>query len=140
MVGTALGGGGPRNLLLSTAYRVGDFVFVAGQVGFGPGGKLVQGGIKAETRQTLDNIAAALKLAGATFADVAKVTVWLANLDDFQDFNAVYRTYFPSAPPARSVVQSGLMISARVEIEAAAYAPQNVRPAHRGARHGRRAR
>ncbi len=124
MAGTALGGGGPRNLPLSTVYRAGDFVFAAGQVGFGPDGKLIRGGIEAETRQTLDNISAALKLAGASLADVAKVTVWLADLDEFETFNAAYRPYFPSSPPARSVVQAGLMMGARVEIEAVAYAPQ----------------
>jgi 2-iminobutanoate/2-iminopropanoate deaminase len=123
MAGTALGDGGPRNLPLSTAYRAGDFVYCSGQVGFDPDGKLVSGGIEAETRQTLHNIADALELANASLADVVKVTVWLADLDDFAAFNAVYRTSFRAAPPARSVVQAGLMIGARVEIEAIAYAP-----------------
>jgi 2-iminobutanoate/2-iminopropanoate deaminase len=121
MAGIALGDGGPRNLPLSTAYRAGDFIYCSGQVGFGPGGTLVAGGIEAETRQTLDNIADALALAGAVLGDVVKVTVWLADLDEFAAFNAVYRTYFPAAPPARSVVEAGLMIGARVEIEAVAY-------------------
>ena len=124
MAGLPLGDGGPRNLPLSTAYRAGDYVFLSGQVGFGPDGKLVAGGIEAETRQTLDNLAAALALADATLGDLVKVTVWLADLDEFAAFNAVYRTHFPSAPPARSVVQAGLMIGARVEIEAVAYAPR----------------
>jgi reactive intermediate/imine deaminase len=123
MAGSALGGGGPRNLPLSTVYRAGDFVFASGQVGFGPDGRLVGGGIEAETHQTLDNISAALSLAGANLAEVAKVTVWLADLDEFEAFNAVYRAYFPSSPPARSVVEAGLMIGARVEIEAVAFAP-----------------
>jgi reactive intermediate/imine deaminase len=123
MVGIALGDGGPRNLPLSTAYRAGAFVYCSGQVGFGPDGKLVAGGIEAETRQTLDNIAAALQLADASLDDVVKVTVWLEDLAEFADFNAVYRGYFPTSPPARSVVQAGLMIGARVEIEAVAYAP-----------------
>lgn len=121
MAGIAIGDGGPRNLPLSSAMRAGDFVYASGQVGFGPDGKLVAGGIEAETRQTLDNIAAALEMAGATLADVVKVTVWLADLDEFQAFNAVYRTYFPSAPPARSTVGAKLMVNARVEIEAVAY-------------------
>lgn len=121
MAGIALGDGGPRELPLSTAHRAGDFVFVSGQVGFGPDGKLVAGGIEAETRQTLANIAAALALAGATLADVVKVTVWLADLDDFPAFNAIYRPHFPQSPPARSTVQAGLMLNARVEIEAVAF-------------------
>jgi reactive intermediate/imine deaminase len=123
MAGIALGDGGPRRLPLSSAVRAGDFVFASGQVGFGPDGKLVPGGIEAETRQTLDNIAAALKLGGAALGDVVKVTVWLADLNEFAAFNAVYETYFPESPPARSTVQAGLMINARVEIEAVAFAP-----------------
>jgi 2-iminobutanoate/2-iminopropanoate deaminase len=124
MAGVAIGDGGPRKLALSAAYRAGDLVYVSGQVAFGADGKLVPGGIEAETRQTLDNIAAALALAGAGLSDVVKVNVWLADLDDFPLFNATYASYFPSAPPARSTVQAGLMVNARVEIEAVAYAPQ----------------
>jgi 2-iminobutanoate/2-iminopropanoate deaminase len=120
MAGIPIGDGGPRRLPLSTAYRAGDFIFVSGQVAFGPDGKLVAGGIEAETRQTLDNIASALDQAGASLADVVKVTVWLADLAEFPAFNAVYATYFPKAPPARSTVQAGLMIGARIEIEAIA--------------------
>lgn len=121
MAGTAIGDGGPRGLPLSTAYRAGDFVYVSGQVGFDPDGKLVAGGIEAETRQTLDNIAAALHQAQASLADVVKVTVWLADLGEFAAFNGIYRTYFPTSPPARSTVEAGLMIGARVEIEAVAF-------------------
>jgi 2-iminobutanoate/2-iminopropanoate deaminase len=120
MAGIPIGDGGPRRLPLSTAYRAGDFIFVSGQVAFGLDGKLVAGGIEAETRQTLDNIASALDQAGASLADVVKVTVWLADLAEFPAFNAVYATYFPKAPPARSTVQAGLMIGARIEIEAIA--------------------
>jgi reactive intermediate/imine deaminase len=123
MAGIPFGDGGPRKLPLSTAVRAGDFVFVSGQVGFGTDGKLVDGGIDAETRQTLDNIAAALALADARMADIVKVTVWLADLDEFSRFNAVYQSYFPEAPPARSTVEAGLMVNARVEIEVVAFAP-----------------
>ena len=123
MPGVPIGDGGPRNLPLSTAYRAGDLVFVSGQVGFGADGKLVAGGIEAETRQTLDNVANALHAADAEIKDVVKVTVWLADLDEFPAFNAIYRDYFPQRPPARSTVEAGLMIGARVEIEAVAYAP-----------------
>lgn len=124
MGGVALGDGGPRGFPLSTAYRAGDFVFASGQVGFGSDGKLVAGGIEAETRQTLSNIADALRLAGASLADVVKVTVWLADLEEFAAFNYVYRSYFPESPPARSTVQAGLMLGARVEIEAVAFRPE----------------
>ena len=120
MGGTPIGDGGPRKLPLSTAYRAGDLIFVSGQVAFGADGKLVAGGIEAETRQTLDNIAAVLSQADASLSDVVKVTVWLADLDEFAAFNAVYATYFPKTPPARSTVEAGLMLGARVEIEAVA--------------------
>jgi 2-iminobutanoate/2-iminopropanoate deaminase len=123
MAGSSIGDGGPRGLPLCLAYRAGDYVFVTGQVGFGPDGALVAGGIEAETRQTLDNIAAALSAAGASLADVAKASVFLADLGDFDAFNAVYRSYFRDAPPARTTVGAQLMIGARVEIEAVAYAP-----------------
>lgn len=116
-----LGDGGPRNLPLSAGVRAGDYIFLSGQVGFGPDGRLVRGGIEAETRQTLDNLAAVLAQAGRSLADVVKVTVFLADLDEFAAFNGVYRTYFPSEPPARSTVEAGLMIGARVEIEAVAW-------------------
>jgi reactive intermediate/imine deaminase len=123
MAGIPLGDGGPRNLPLSMAMRAGDFVFVSGQVGFGQDGRIIPGGIEAETRQALDNIAAALALASATLTDVVKVTVWLADLDEFAAFNAVYQAYFHEAPPARSTVEARLMVDARVEIEAVAFAP-----------------
>lgn len=123
MTKLAIGDGGPRKLALSAAYRAGDFIFVSGQVAFGPDGKVVPGGIEAETRQTLDNIGASLAEAGAKLSDLVKVTVWLADLDDFPAFNATYATYFPASPPARSTVQAGLMVGARVEIEAVAYVP-----------------
>lgn len=119
----AIGDGGPRGLPLSLACRAGDLVFVSGQVAFGPDGRLVPGGIDAETRQTLDNIAAALAEAGATLDDVVKLTVFLADLDEFAPFNAAFRDYFPASPPARTTVAAGLMLGARVEIEAIAFAP-----------------
>lgn len=128
MAGIPVGDGGPRKLALSMAYRAGDLVFVSGQVAFGPDGRLVTGGIEAETRQTLNNIGAALAAAGASLADVVKVTVWLADLNDFPAFNATYATYFPAAAPARSTVQAGLMVGAKVEIEVVAYAPSSKGP------------
>jgi len=123
MVGIALGDGGPRNLPLSMGMRAGDFIFVSGQVGFGPDGKIVAGGIEAETHQTLYNIGKVLALDGAALADVVKVTVWLADLADFAAFNTVYQTFFPQTRPARSTVQASLLLEARVEIEAIAFAP-----------------
>jgi 2-iminobutanoate/2-iminopropanoate deaminase len=103
----------------SQAIRVGDFVFCAGQAGLEPAtGVLVKGGIEAETRRVLQNLAAVLQAAGSSMSRVVKTTVFLTNMDEFQKMNAVYAEFFPSAPPARSTVQvSRLPKDACVEIE-----------------------
>ena len=110
----------------SQAIRVGDFVFCAGQAGLDPiTGRLVEGGIEAETRRVLQNLAGALEAAGSSLSRVVKTTVFLTNLDDFQKMNAIYAEFFPSAPPARSTVQvSRLPAGACVEIEAIAVVNQ----------------
>ncbi len=82
------------------------FLFVAGQVGTDPKtGKLVPGGIEAETTQTIQNIKAILDAAGASLDDVVTVTVYLSNMDDFPRMNAVYQTFFKAGSyPARTTV------------------------------------
>jgi len=97
-------------------------VYTAGQVPLVPGTKrLVAGGIQEQTRQSLENIQAVLEAAGTSLANVVKVTVFLANISDFAEFNAVYAQYFPQHPPARSTIQAGaLPLDARIEIEAVA--------------------
>jgi 2-iminobutanoate/2-iminopropanoate deaminase len=115
---------GTSHVPLSPAVRAGDFVFVSGQVPVGPDGVVVAGGIEAQTRQVLDNVKAALALAGASLDQVVKTTVWLEDARDFGAFNKVYATYFPSEPPARTTVESRLMIDIRIEVEAVAYAPR----------------
>lgn len=104
----------------SQALRAGGLLFTAGQVPLDPATmKLVEGGIEAQTRRVMDNLAAVLAAAGAGFGEVVKTTVFLLDLGDFADFNAVYAEYFEgSEPPARSTVQvAGLPLGARVEIE-----------------------
>ncbi|EEY02494.1 RidA family protein [Brucella neotomae] len=115
---------GALHVPLSPAVRAGDMVYVSGQVPVGPNGQIVEGGIEAQTRQVLENIKAALALAGAAMEDVVKTTVWLEDARDFGRMNAVYGTYFPKEPPARTTVESRLMIDIKIEIEAVAYAPQ----------------
>jgi reactive intermediate/imine deaminase len=115
---------GTSHVPLSPAVRAGDFVFVSGQVPVGPDGSVVAGGIEPQTRQVLENVKAALALAGASLDDVVKTTVWLEDARDFGAFNKVYATYFPKAPPARTTVESRLMIDIRIEVEAVAYAPR----------------
>ena len=114
---------GTSRMPLSPAVRAGDFIFVSGQTPVGPNGENVGGTIEVQTRQVLDNIKAALALAGADMADVVKTTVWLEDARDFSAFNAVYASYFPSDPPARTTAESRLMADIKVEIEAIAHKP-----------------
>ncbi|MFD9901641.1 RidA family protein [Mesorhizobium sp. NPDC059054] len=118
-----MGGTGAHGLPFSKAMRAGDFVFVSGQVAFDDYGRLVDGGIEAQTSQVLRNIEAVLKEAGCTLDDVVKVNVWLDDPRDFGRFNATYATFFPMHPPARSTVESRIMIDAKVEIDCIAYSP-----------------
>jgi reactive intermediate/imine deaminase len=118
----------PRLPVFSTAVRSGDFIFLSGQLGALPGvspPQLVEGGVEAETRQTMDNIVATLAAAGATLDDLVKCTVFLADIGDYAAMNTVYAEYFPSDPPARSAVAgSGLALGALVEIECIAAVPE----------------
>lgn len=90
----------------SQAILTGNTLYVAGQVGFNPAtGKLDSTGIEGETRQALKNISAILQAAGMTLADVAKTTIYLRNVKDFEKVNKEYATFFAtSAPPARETV------------------------------------
>ena len=114
---------GKSHVPLSPAVRAGDFVFVSGQVPADSTGAIVQGGIREQTKQDLENIKAALALAGATLDDVVKTTVWLDDARDFGAFNQVYASYFAKEPPARTTAEGRLMLDIKVEIEAVAYAP-----------------
>ena len=115
-----------RALPFSEAVRAGDFLYLSGQVGNRPGAlELVPGGIEREAAQALDNLAAVLGRHGASFDDVVKCIVFLADIHDWPAFNGVYRRYFPHHFPARSALAaSGLALGARVEVECVAYSPQ----------------
>ena len=113
---------GTSHVPLSPAVRAGDFVFVSGQVPV-KDGIMVNGGIAEQAEQVLENVKAALELAGCTMEDVVKTTVWLEDARDFGTFNAVYAKYFPKDPPARTTVESRLMVDIKIEIEAMAYKP-----------------
>ncbi len=103
----------------SQAIQAGDLIFCAGQTPLDPAtGKLVEGGIQAQTRRALQNLSAVLQAAGSSLGRVVKTTVFLTNLDDFKAMNETYAEFFPSAAPARSTVQvSRLPAGASVEIE-----------------------
>ncbi len=108
---------------LSPAVRAGDFVFVSGTVPTDDQGQVVPGGIEAQTRAVFKRLEEALALGGCTLADVAKVNVWLDDPRDFGSFNRVYMECFGDHRPARSTVESRLMIDAKVEIDVTAYKP-----------------
>lgn len=115
---------GGNRIPLSKGVRAGDFVFVSGQVPFAPDGSIVKGTIEEETRACLDSVKRVLEEAGCSLADVVKVTGWLKNAGDFAGYNKVYGEYFKENPPARSMVESRLMIDCKVEVEAIAYKPR----------------
>jgi len=96
--------GGNPNLPFSPAVKAGDFIYVAGTLGTNASGALAKGDIKAQTRQTLDNITATLKAGNATIGNAASVLIYLRSAADFAAMNEVYASYFPKDPPARTTV------------------------------------
>ena len=103
----------------SQAIRIEHLVFTAGQIGLNPETmEIVDGGIEAQTRQTLTNLKNVLESADSCLNFVVKTTVFLQNMGDFAAMNAVYTEFFPENPPARSTVAvAGLPKGALVEIE-----------------------
>jgi len=112
---------GTRSLPRSLVTKAGGYVFVSGQVARQENGVLVAGGIGPQTRQTMNNVAQALALAGCTLDDVVKTTVWLDDPRDFDEFNRVYGEYFPGKRPARSTLQGKNMVGTKIEIEVIAF-------------------
>ena len=109
----------PSTLPFSEAVRVGDMYYLSGQVGIVPGSMaLVEGGMPAEAKQTMDNIKTSLEAHGLTMATVVKCTVMLADMSEWGAFNEIYKTYFTPPYPARSALgANGLALGARVEVE-----------------------
>lgn len=106
------------------AIIAGDLVFVSGQSPMAPGTRtVVEGDIRVQTRQVLENIRSILAAAGCTMADVVKVSAHLADMGDFAGYNEIYAQYFPEPYPARTTVQSGLPGPFLVEIEVVALRP-----------------
>jgi len=105
--------------LFTPAVRGGGLIFLSGKIGIDPEtNKLAEGGIEAETKQTLENIEAVLNEAKHDLSDVVKCTVFLADIRDYKAMNEVYESYFPKNPPARSTVAvAALVLGARIEIE-----------------------
>lgn len=109
----------------SEAVRVGNTLYLSGQVGTKPDGSgLIEGGIGPETRQVLDNIKSIVEKYGSDMEHVAKCTVMLVDIAEWPALNEIYKEYFPNKKPARSAFAgSGLALGARVEIECIAVIP-----------------
>jgi 2-iminobutanoate/2-iminopropanoate deaminase len=107
----------------SKAIRVGDLVFLSGQLAWGDDGQLIHGTIEQETRQVWMNISKTLQEIGCSLQDVVKATIWLQDTRDFIAYNKVYAELFPKDPPARSTVRADLMFDCKIEVEVIAYKP-----------------
>lgn len=104
------------------AIRIGDLVFVAGQLGLEPGDTVIEGTIEEQTERVMRNLGAILEAAGSSLDQLVKTTVFLIDLGDFPAMNAVYAAHVGERPPARSTVEvAGLPAGALVEIEAVAH-------------------
>ena len=113
----------------SQAIQSGPFLFLSGSLGMDPAtGKIVEGGVAAETEQALNNLAAVLQAAGASFDNVVKTTIFLTDMADFSTVNGIYAKRFSNAPPARSTVAvKALPRDGKVEIEAMAIVPRKTK-------------
>ncbi|MEP6906645.1 MAG: RidA family protein [Pseudoxanthomonas sp.] len=118
--------GATTNAPFSAAVRAGDVLYVSGQIGVSPDGKLPDD-LTLQAGYALDNVAQALKLAGATMDDVAKCTVMLTDMSQWSAFNAIYVGRFkPLKLPARSAIgANALALGSKVEIECIAYLPKD---------------
>lgn len=103
----------------SHAVEMGDYVFLSGQTPIDPKtGKLAEGGVEVQTEQCFRNLFKVLEAAGLTPDDVVKVNVYLRDMKDFADMNAVYSKQFSTPYPARTTIGvAGLPLDARIEIE-----------------------
>ena len=118
----------------SQAVRVGEWLFLSGQIGLDPAsGELVSGGVLAEATRVLQNLHAVLAAAGASLDDVARTTIYLVDLTDFGPVNEVYARFFRAPFPARATVGvAALPRGARVEIDAVARIADSSSPSPAG--------
>ena len=105
----------------SQGVKAGKFIFTSGQIPSDVEGNIILGDIAAATKRSLENVREVLQAAGATMAEVVKVTIFLKDMKDYAVVNTVYEEFFPSPPPARTCVQvAALPKNVPVEIEAIA--------------------
>ena len=116
--------GAAATLPFSPAVRVGNLLYLSGQLGTDSTGKLAAGGVEGETRQALTNIKRLLEQNGSSMDHVVKCLVMLADIGEWARMNTVYVTFFPVHKPARSAFgATGLALGARLEIECIATVP-----------------
>lgn len=115
-----------KSFPLSEAVKVGNTLYLSGQIGIDASAKLVSGGIAAETCQAMENIKSILTKHGSSFDQVVKMTVMLTNMDSWAEMNKVYESYFQTNFPVRSAFGvNGLALGAQVEIECTAVVAEN---------------
>ncbi|MCX7830324.1 MAG: RidA family protein [Acidobacteria bacterium] len=109
----------------SQAVKVGQFLFVSGQIPINPSTKeIVEGGIEEQTKMALENLKAIVEAGGSNLANVVKTTVFLKDMNDFSKMNGVYSQYFNENPPARAAIEvARLPKDVLVEIEAVVFCP-----------------
>ena len=120
------GFGAARSLMpLSPAVRAGDYIFVSGQIPTDDTGAIVWGNVETQTHVVMKKIEAILHSSGVKLSDIVKSTIYLADPRDFVGFNGIYSSFFePGKRPARTTIQSALILDIKVEIEVIAYSPQ----------------
>lgn len=106
----------------SHSVRFGNLLFISGQLGINPAeGKMVEGGVEAQTLQAMKNLSAILESADSSLKQILKTTLFIKNMDDFPKINKIYGEFFPDEPPARSTLEvARLPLGALFEIEAVA--------------------
>ena len=110
-----------KGLPFSDGIVAGNTLYIAGQEGSDDSGKLVTGGITAETKAALENIQRVIKASGFELKDIVSVTVYLADIHEFGDMNTVYKGFLPDPKPARATIQAAALVNnARIEISAVA--------------------
>jgi 2-iminobutanoate/2-iminopropanoate deaminase len=110
-----------KGLPFSDGIVAGNTLYIAGQEGSDDAGKLVAGGITAETKAALENIQKVIKAAGFDLKDIVSVTVYLADIHEFGDMNKVYKSFLPDPKPARATIQAAALVNdARIEVSAIA--------------------
>ena len=115
--GTGTGG---QHLPFARAVEADGWLYVSGQVAM-VNGEVIDGGIVAQSHQTIQNVLAILKEAGYGPEHVVRCGVWLDDTRDFQSFNKVFKEYFGANPPARACVQSSMVVDCKVEVDCIAF-------------------